>query len=59
MKKELSSITPDVWSGIYKKLAQRISNDLLEQLSGTPSPKGRLIYEKKEKMLEKIYRIGA
>ena len=59
LKKELSSITPDVWSEIYKKLAEQVSNDLLEQLSGIPSPNGKLLYERKCEILEKIIRIGA
>lgn len=59
IKNELSSITPDVWSEIHKKLVLQVSNDLLEQLSNIPSPNGRLLYERKENILEKIYRIGA
>ena len=59
IRNELSSITPDVWSKIQRKLAEQISNDLLEQLSHIPSPNGKLLYERKESILEKIYKIGA
>jgi hypothetical protein len=59
LKNELSSITPDVWSEIHKKLAKQVSNNLLKELSQTPSPKGKLLYERKENILEKIYMIGA
>lgn len=59
IRNEFSSITPDVWSKIQRKLAEQVSNDLLEKLSNIPSPNGKLLYERKENILEKIYKIGA
>ena len=59
LKKELSSINPDAWSLIYKKLAKQVSTHFLKQLGGIPSPSGRLLYEKKWEISEKINSIGA
>lgn len=54
LKNEMSSITPDVWTSLYKKLAEEISKNLLHELSDLPSPKGKLLTERKNEMIEKI-----
>jgi hypothetical protein len=64
LKNEFFQNTPEVWESIQKKIAEEMAADLLQQLDGLPSPKGKLLIEKRDELMErllenKICRLGA
>ena len=59
LKNELARNCPDVWGNIQKKIAHKIAAELLRELEGLPSPKGRLFGEIKDTCLQNIRKRGA
>jgi hypothetical protein len=45
LKSEFEHHTPNVWPDIKAKLATQVAEQLLKELSGLPSPEGRLFFE--------------
>jgi hypothetical protein len=45
LNNEFEKHTPNVWPDIKAKLARQVAEQLLEDLSGLPSPQGRLFFE--------------
>jgi len=53
LRDELIRNTPDVWSGIHKRLAEQVASKLLLELEGIPSPEGKLFGEIRDSRIQK------
>lgn len=59
IKEEFESLNPNVWSGIEKKIKEKIKSDMLVELNKVPSPRGRFLKDRRENFLDLINRRGA
>lgn len=59
IKEEFEALKPNVWSGIEKKIKEKIKSDMIIELSKVPSPRGTFLKDRRENFLGLINRRGA